>query len=55
MRIEVKGRGARLFVNGAAQPNLIVNDLILGEESGGIAFWVGPGTVARFADFSVNR
>ena len=55
MRIEVKGRRALLFVNGAAQPSLIVNDLILGEEGGGIAFWVGPGTVAHFADFSVVR
>lgn len=55
MRIEVKGRAARLFVNGAAQPNLIVNDLILGEEAGGIAVWVGPGTVAHFADISVSR
>ena len=55
MRIEVKGRGARLFVNGSAQPSLIVNDLFLGEEAGGIAFWVGPGTVAHFADFQVSR
>lgn len=55
MRIEVKGRGARLFINSASQPNLIVNDLILGEDGGGVAFWVGPGTVARFADFSVTR
>jgi hypothetical protein len=54
MRIEIKGRAARLFVNGAAQPNMIVNDLFLGEEAGGIAFWVGPGTVAHFADFSVK-
>lgn len=55
MRIEVKGRRARLFVNGAAQPSLIVNDLILGDEAGGIAFWVGPGTVAHFADFQVSH
>jgi hypothetical protein len=55
MRIEIKGRAARLFVNGAAQPNLIVNDLFLGEEGGGIAYWVGPGTVAHFAELSVNR
>ena len=55
MRIEVKGRRTVLFVNGAAQPNLIVNDLFLGEDGGGIAFWVGPGTVAHFADFQVSR
>ncbi|HEY3441030.1 MAG TPA: hypothetical protein VGK29_09780 [Paludibaculum sp.] len=55
MRVEVKGRQARLFVNGTSQPNLIVNDLFLGEDGGGIALWVGPGTVARFADFVVVR
>ena len=55
MRVEIKGRRARLFVNGAAQPSLIVNDLVLGEEAGGIAIWIGPGTVAHFADFSVSR
>lgn len=55
MRIELKGRHARLFVNGAAQPNLIVNDLFFGEDERGIAFWVGPGTVARFADLQVSR
>ncbi len=55
MRIEVQGRKARLFVNGASQPSLIVNDLFLGEEGGGVAFWVGPGTVAHFADFSLSR
>ena len=55
MRIVVKVRSARLFINDSAQPSLIVNDLFLGEEAGGVAFWVGPGTVAHFAELSVNR
>jgi hypothetical protein len=55
VRITVEGRKARLFVNGASQPCLIVNDLFLGESEGGIALWVGPGTVARFADLRVSR
>jgi hypothetical protein len=55
VRIVVKGRTAQLFVHGAEQPTLIVNDLIMGEESGGVALWVGPGTVAHFADFKVTK
>ena len=52
VRIVVKGRSAELYVHGAGQPTLIVNDLFMGEASGGIAFWVGPGTVAHFADLT---
>ncbi len=55
VRVVVKGKTAQLFVHGAAQPALIVNDLIMGEESGGVALWVGPGTVAHFADFKVTK
>jgi len=51
VKIVVKGTSAQLFVHGADQPTLIVNDLFMGEATGGIAFWVGPGTVAHFADF----
>ena len=51
VKITVKGRQAQLFVHGAAQPCLVVNDLFLGEEGGGVALWVGPGTLAHFADF----
>ncbi|MBS0296125.1 MAG: hypothetical protein JSR45_07420 [Proteobacteria bacterium] len=55
MRIEVKGTKAQLYVNGAAQPALIVNDLKAGDSSGGVALWIGPGTVAHFADMKVVR
>ena len=53
-RIAVKGTRAELYVNGAAQPCLIVKDLKLGDVSGGIALWVGPGTEAHFADLKVE-
>jgi hypothetical protein len=36
-RITVEGTKARLYVHGAAQPCLIVNDLKLGDSSGGVA------------------
>lgn len=55
VKVVVKGKSAQLFVHGAEQPTLIVNDLIMGEESGGVALWVGPGTVAHFADFKVTK
>jgi hypothetical protein len=37
LRIEVSGTKARMFVNGAAQPCLIVNDLKNGDGRGKIA------------------
>lgn len=53
MRIEVAGPRARLLVNGADQPCLIVNDLKLGERSGSVALWIGAGTEAWFAELTV--
>jgi hypothetical protein len=47
-RITVEGTKARLYVHGAAQPCLIVNDLKLGDSSGGVALWIGPGTEGYF-------
>lgn len=55
IRIEVNGDKARLFVNGAEQPTLIVNDLKLGGgTAGSIGLWIGPGTVAHFANVRVS-
>lgn len=55
IRIEVSGDKARLFVNGAQQPALIVNDLKLGAgNAGSIGLWIGPGTVAHFANVKVS-
>lgn len=53
VRIEVRAGKARLFVHGAAQPCLIVNDLKQDLGAGAIALWVGPGTVAHFANLRV--
>ena len=55
MKIDVRGDKARLYVNGAEQPVLIVNDLKHGDSKGAIALWVGPGTVAHFANLRVTR
>jgi len=54
-KIEVEGRKARLYVNGAEQPCLIVNDLKLEPREGGVALWVGPGTEGYFANLKITR
>lgn len=53
-RIEVDGRKARLYVHGAEQPCLIVNDLKLEPRGGGVALWVGPGTEGYFANLRIT-
>ena len=55
VRIVVEGGTARLFVHGAEQPTLVVNDLKLGSSEGAIGLWIGPGTVAHFADLHVSE
>jgi len=54
LRIEVSGTKARLYVNGAAQPCLIVNDLRLGEARGRIALWSRVSTDAYFSNLRVE-
>ena len=54
VRIEVRGDKARLYVNGATQPTLIVNDLKHGVSRGKLALWIDPGSVAHFANLRVT-
>ena len=54
MRITVEGTKARLYVHGAAQPCLIVNDLKLGDSSGGVLLWIGPGTEGYFTGLKIR-
>jgi hypothetical protein len=54
VKIEVTGIRARLYVNGALQPTLVVNDLKRGVTSGAIGLWVGPGTEAYFRNLQVT-
>jgi hypothetical protein len=53
-RITVEGATARLFVHDAAQPCLIVNDLKLGDSTGGVALWIGPGTEGYFTGLQIQ-
>jgi len=53
-RIEVEGRKARLYVHGADQPCLIVNDMKLEPREGGVALWVGPETEGHFVNLKIT-
>jgi hypothetical protein len=55
IKIEVSGVTMRLYVNGASQPTLLVNDLKLGDSSGGIGLWIGVGTEAYFANLRISQ
>lgn len=54
IKIQVVGQTARLFVNGATQPALIVNELKQPLAKGGIALWVGTGTIAHFSGLKIG-
>jgi hypothetical protein len=53
-KIEVEGSKARLYVHGAEQPCLIVNDLKLQPRAGAVALWVGPGTEGYFSNLKIT-
>jgi len=55
MKIVVKGKQAKLFLNNNIQPSLIVNDLKNGESSSGaIGLWVEVGTEGYFTDLKIT-
>jgi hypothetical protein len=54
LRIEVSGTKARLYVNGAMQPSLVINDLKLGESRGKIALWTRISTEAYFSNLRIE-
>lgn len=52
---EVSSGKARLNVHGASQPVLVVNDLKLGDSTGGVALWVGVGTEAHVTNLRLRE
>ena len=55
IKIEVRGERARLYVHDQPQPTLVVNDVKSGAQArGGVALWLGPGTVAHFRNLMVT-
>lgn len=56
LKIEVDGVKARLYVNGASQPTLIVNDVKSGPSAkGGVALWFEGSTIAHYANLKVTH
>lgn len=56
IRIVVKGKQARLFLNNSNQPSLIVNDLKLGSDvSGALGLFVDVGTEGYFTDLKIFK
>jgi hypothetical protein len=56
IKIEVKGKQAKLFLNDNKQPSLVVNDLKLGENnSGALGLFVDVGTEGYFADLKIQK
>jgi len=54
VRIEVDGTKAKLYVHGAEQPALVVNDLKGAQAPGAIALWVAEGTEAHFRNLKIE-
>jgi hypothetical protein len=54
IKIVVVGAQAKLYVNGADQPCLIVNDLQLSEKHGRVALWAGSNTEAYFSNLKIT-
>lgn len=55
IKVVVSGTKARLYVNGADQPCLIVNDLKLGESHGAVALWAYWSTEAYFSNVRIHN
>ncbi len=53
IRIEVKGRSAKMYLNGSEQPSLVVDGLKGEDLRGGIALWGYQGEEAYFSNFRI--
>lgn len=55
MRLVIKDETVQLFIGDDPQPCLVVNDMRLDEETGGIGVWVGMGTIGYFRNLQVTH
>ncbi|MEP7384490.1 MAG: hypothetical protein ABI910_22645 [Gemmatimonadota bacterium] len=55
MKIVVAGTTARVFVNGATRPCLVVTDLKHGDRSGSVALWAHAQPDAYVGGLTVTR
>ena len=55
VKITVDGEKARIYVNGAEQPTLLVNDVKSGADaSGKVALWLEGSTIAHFRNLKIT-
>ncbi len=54
VKIEVRGRSARLFVNGSDSPSLVVDGLKGEDLQGGVALWGYPGEESYFSNLRIT-
>ena len=54
VKIVVRGQYARLYINDASQPCLIVQKMLHPVSSGQLALWIGPGTDGYFRNLKVK-
>jgi hypothetical protein len=54
VKVVIVGTKAKLYVNRAEQPCLIVNDLKLGQGHGRVALWTGSDTEAYFSNLRIK-
>src|SRR5207248_9005003 len=55
VRIEVKGRSAKLYLNGSEQPSLVVDGLKGEDLRGGVALWGYQGEEAYFSNLRISN
>lgn len=55
VKITVEGEKARLYVNGAEQPTLVINDVKSGADARGkVALWIEGSTIGRFRNLKIT-
>jgi hypothetical protein len=54
VRIEIRGRAAKLYLNGSDKPSLLVNGLKGADLKGGVALWGYPGEESYFSNLRVT-
>jgi hypothetical protein len=55
IRIQVEGRGARLFLDGASNPALVVDGLKGEDLKGGVGLWGSPGQESYFSNVRITH
>lgn len=55
MRIEIKDKKARMYINNQQAPSFIVTEMLGDSKSGSIGLWVDIGTIGYFKDLKITK